>query len=65
MNLSSVIFLQKIFNNSVNANQHPEKFYDKRGNIKIKDERKDNQRRARRIENRIRQSLAFNASGLQ
>jgi len=40
------LFLQKIFNDSVKANQNPEKFYDESGEIEIEDERNDYQTRA-------------------
>jgi hypothetical protein len=60
-----LISFQKIFNNSVNANQHPEKFYDERGEIEIERERKNYQTRADGVQDRVKQSVAFNASGLQ
>jgi hypothetical protein len=60
-----MIFLQKIFYNSVKANQNPEKFYDESGEIEIEDERNDYQTRADGIKQRIKNTLAANFSELQ
>ncbi len=62
---SAVLPAQQEFSNSEQANQKPKEFDDKCGEIKTKNERNDNQRRARRIQARIRQSVAFKAFGLQ
>jgi hypothetical protein len=59
-----MIFLQKIFYNSVKANQNPEKFYDESGEIEIEDERNDYQTRADGIKQRIKNTLAANFSEL-
>jgi hypothetical protein len=42
-------FSQKIFNYSVHAYQHPEKFYDERREIKIEEKRKNYQACADRV----------------
>lgn len=53
------------FSNSEQANQKPEKFDDKSREIKIENERNQNQRRARGVEQGIEQIAAFDALGLQ
>jgi predicted membrane protein len=60
-----LFLLRKIFNDSIDADQHPKKFYDERRKIKIEDERKDNQTRACGVEHRVNQRFAFDFFGLQ
>jgi len=55
---------QKVFYNSVKANQNPEKFYDESGEIEIEDERNDYQTCADGIKQRIKNTLAANFSEL-
>ncbi len=58
-------FAEKIFSDSEKTYQNPEKFDDKGGKVEVKIERKNYQNRARSIEQRIEQTFAFNAFGLQ
>lgn len=58
-------FAEKIFSDSVKTYQNPEKFDDKGGKVEVEIKRKNNEARARSVEQGIKQTFAFDAFGLK